>query len=186
MGPKDFRSFDSSHYKSFSEELTCVENVQQGFDHFAIQSELGQELTPVELQNFRARVVEEMEYLCKHHNITRHAEYIADFMQALEDERPVLTSKMQEIVKEQYRDVTFEFADWLANFSSIDIQHLTGLKPQTGPHDNRTQLLQMSQGTAERLQKSKLLSSFDARSHWPRCSEIIGRIHNKGTAPMVL
>ena len=150
---KSFRSFDSSHYKSFSQNLTCIENVEQGFDHFVVTSKLDLELTPLELQSFRARVVEEMEYLCKHDNITGHAQYVADFMQALEDERPVLTSKLQDILKEQYHDVTFEFAGWLVNFTTIDVQQRTGLKDPHGPHDNRTQLLQMSQRTVERLQR---------------------------------
>lgn len=32
----------------------------------------------------------------------------------------------------------------------------------------------------EKMVKRSLPASFDARSNWPQCSEIIGRIHNQG------
>ena len=177
MIEKNFKSFDSSHYKSFNKELSCMENVEEGFDHFVTRSSLDQELTPVELQDFRARVIEEMEILCKHDAAGGHVEYMQDFMQALEDERPLLTQRLEEILQEQYHEVSFEFAEWLANFSTIDLQHRTGSQP---PHENRTLLLETSRSIVERMKKRTLPANFDARSHWPECGEIIGRIHNQG------
>eukprot|EP00439_Symbiodinium_sp_Y106_P057898 s4530_g8.t1 len=174
---KNFKSFDSSHYKSFNKELSCMENVEEGFDHLVTRSSLDQELTPVELQDFRARVIEEMEILCKHDAAGGHVEYMQDFMQALEDERPLLTQRLEEILQEQYHEVSFEFAEWLANFSKMDLQHRTGSQP---PHENRTLLLETSRSIVERMKKRTLPANFDARSHWPECGEIIGRIHNQG------
>ncbi|OLP79937.1 Cathepsin B [Symbiodinium microadriaticum] len=174
---RNFKSFDSSHYKSFKKELSCMENVEGGFDHFVARSSLDQELTPLELQNFRARVIEEMEILCKHDAADGHVDYMQDFMQALEDERPLLTQRLEESLQGLYHEVSFEFAEWLANFSTIDLQHRTGSQP---PHENRTLLLETSRSIVERMKKRTLPANFDARSHWPECSEIIGRIHNQG------
>lgn len=63
--------------------------------------------------------------------------YLADLLRALEDERPVLTQKLTELLSERYHEVHFEFAAWLKNFSQIDLKHHTGLQEE---HDNVTLL----------------------------------------------
>ena len=180
----NFKSFHSSNYKSFSKDLTCMENCEQGFDHFAERTGLIHELNATEQKAFRDRVLEEMEIMCKHDKIDdiadgriQAAEYMQDFMQVLEDERPVLTERLEEILEEHYHDVAFEFADWLMNFSQIDLRHRTGIEES---HQNRTLLLETSHSIVERMRKRSLPANFDARTHWPQCSEIIGRIHNQG------
>ena len=178
---QDLRFFHESHYKAFDGDKTCAENAAEGFEHFAGTSGLAAELTEAELGSFKARFVEEMEAFCKHDGIDSLADpnqaetYMEDFLKTLEDEKPLLTEKLEALLK-QNTDAVFEFYDWLANFSTVDLKHKTGLEEG---HANQTMLLQ-TQSIVGSMVRRSLPASFDGRTHWPECSEIIGRIHNQG------
>ena len=184
---QSFDSFEQAAYRAFRKDESCSENVENAVDHFVNHIELHVELNSSELDALKARVLDEMEVFCKHHhieNITDPQEQVAtfkqDFMVVLADEQPVLTEKLFEFMKaEAEGNFSMNFAPWLLNFSMLDLRARTGRA-----HDDNVShslLLTQTQSYTEKMKRRALPPTFDSRSHWPHCAEVVGRIHNQGT-----
>ncbi len=183
---KDFGSFHHSAYRVFVKDESCMENVRQGVHHFGKTTGLVDELNSTELEALMARVTEEMEIFCKHdhiENITdpdvQSAQFMKDFVKALTHEAPLMTSRlMEQLVANSEGNYTFDFPDWLLNFSMLDLHDRTGREIENTSHGL---LLMQTQSYTEKMKRRSLPATFDSRTAWPACGEVIGRIHNQGT-----
>lgn len=184
---QDFRNFHQSAYRVFVKDESCLENVRQAVDHFAATTGLPEELNSTELDALMARVLEEMEIYCKHghiEDITDPQEqadrFMTDFMETLAHEQPVMTARLMEVIMaDSEGNYSLDFPDWLLNFSMLDLHDRTGRENQ----GNVTHGLLLTQSISytDNMKKRSLPSSFDSRTHWSNCGEVIGRIHNQGT-----
>eukprot|EP00434_Breviolum_minutum_P027139 symbB.v1.2.024002.t1/scaffold2216.1/size85545/2 len=183
---KDFASFHHSAYRAFMKDESCMENVQKGIHHFGKTTGLADELNSTELEALMARVMEEMEIFCKHdhiENITdpdvQSAQFMKDFVETLTHEKPLMTSRlMEQLVANSEGNYTFDFPDWLLNFSMLDLHDRTGREIENTSHGL---LLMQTQSYTEKMKRRSLPATFDSRTAWPACGEVIGRIHNQGT-----
>ena len=178
---KDFASFHHPAYRAFTKDESCMENVQKGIHHFGKTTGLADDLNSTELEALMARVMEEMEIFSKHdhiENITdpdvQSAQFMKDFVETLTHEKPLMTSRlMEQLVANSEGNYTFDFPDWLLNFSMLDLHDRTGREIENTSHGL---LLMQTQSYTEKMKRRSLPATFDSRTAWPACGEVIGRI----------
>lgn len=173
---KDFASFHHPAYRAFTKDESCMENVQKGIHHFGKTTGLADELNSTELEALMARVMEEMEIFCKHdhiENITdpdvQSAQFMKDFVETLTHEKPLMTSRlMEQLVANSEGNYTFDFPDWLLNFSMLDLHDRTGREIENTSHGL---LLMQTQSYTEKMKRRSLPATFDSRTAWPACGD---------------
>ena len=184
---KDFKNFHQSAYRVFVKDESCKENVANAISQFVETTGLDSELNSTELKALEARVMDEMEIFCKHDHIENITDpkvqaelFMKDFLETLSHEQPLMTERLFEtLAAESEGNYSLTFPEWLLNFTMLDLHDRTGREFL----ENATHGLLLTQSISytDQMKKRSLPSTFDARTHWSSCSEVIGRIHNQGT-----
>lgn len=196
---QDLSKLHKSHYAKLNRKSKNIyDALMEAFEAFVASSNIGSELTEEELTNFAARFEEDAEILLKHAGVSAealeadlqdgHIDEITDDVwqalvsQALEREKPVCPLQYEESINSAQSNFQISCAG-IGNLSKADARKVLGKK-----QDNQTASLIETGGTYSTPNYEHMFDSsatpppeLDARTAFPDCSSVTGRVHNQGT-----
>eukprot|EP00929_Paragymnodinium_shiwhaense_P097486 TRINITY_DN5914_c0_g2_i1.p1 TRINITY_DN5914_c0_g2~~TRINITY_DN5914_c0_g2_i1.p1 ORF type:complete len:607 (-),score=127.06 TRINITY_DN5914_c0_g2_i1:202-2022(-) len=175
---KDLSKLEDKYYRAYREEETCFENAKKAYDEFVATSELAKELTKDELAAFEERFLSELDYYCKHDPLIKY-DWTLRIKESMQHEKPAFTKALAESLTDANLAYEVKVQPWMVHESQRTLKERCGKK--SSDEEKNTIMAQtevfLSQATVD---NSKIPDSFDSRTEWPECSDVVGRIYNQG------
>jgi len=181
---KDLSKMGKHVYRAWDIDQDCAENADEAFDHFLIMTNLSTELLSNETEHWKARVVSELEAMCKLHDPDQGDQadsWLGDFMKALQQEKPVITQAIADALNNASLGFQVRVDAWMLFESALHLQERSGAVMTEA--ENTTAFLQTEKYYGKHYDKSLKQAtpdSFDPVVQWPLCAAVLTRIHNQG------
>jgi len=191
MSDQDLSLLEDKYFLEWNPKASLKDNVHTAFQYFIKTTGLVDELTEEERDLYEKRVMEE-ESLEEKKDSTfsigsmwnKAKKFKDGFKRAVEDQKPAVTQHMVELVN-RIPGGTWkaDVQSWMKNLSMHDVRILNGFVLD---EKDQAELDKAFDPKAHEVQGSSLLeenetrSSFDGRTNWPKCREVISRIKDQG------
>eukprot|EP00929_Paragymnodinium_shiwhaense_P032385 TRINITY_DN1794_c0_g2_i1.p1 TRINITY_DN1794_c0_g2~~TRINITY_DN1794_c0_g2_i1.p1 ORF type:complete len:638 (+),score=123.19 TRINITY_DN1794_c0_g2_i1:107-2020(+) len=176
---RDLSKLDAHHYRSYDEGDSCFKNAEDAFDHFVESSEVAKELTDDERRFFKERFLDELDYDCKH-NADILANWNEDVRRAVEHEKPAFPKSLADSLNSAGLAYVTEVRPWMLHESQLTFGERLGKR---GSEDEKAGIFAQTAAASSSNSSGSTSSvphTFDSRTKWPGCGEVIGRIHDQG------
>jgi len=183
---RDLSALDESVYRAWNDAELCEENGANAFAHFAKAVNLDSEITDLEIADFQDRVMEKIADFCKHDKLDtdvggahdRAEKFMQDLKRTLNMEKPLVTAGLVEQLVVGDYGFQAGLKDWMVNMSYSDMMNnRVGKKLEDGMQDA---MLLQTEVLISNMRLRATPEAFDSRINWPKCKDVIGRIHNQG------
>lgn len=186
----DLSSLHESHYLAFNHQMPVAYNAHKAFGYFMETTHLGKDLSAQESEAFESRFVREVEERSGEDpravigdDSEREGVWKQIVGQVLEDQKPVATGHVVEVLNVADLGWNAVLEDWLTNTSALDVRRTCGamVSPEAAERiilerkNADLGLIDLDEG-AEELGELE----FDTREHWPNCAMTIGHVRDQG------